>query len=408
MYDTDEERSPVSTEPIPISPPPPDAPPEGPAAEAADLSRNAVDASGRVDGRRGGWRPIAAAAVVAAVVSVGITVPMTRALLPPDEAPAPSSSVSPESGTAVLPGPDATGALPVQTIAARILPSVARVDVAGPIGEGSGSAVVFRADGYLLTNNHVVSSARRVDVQLPDGEMYEAQVVGTDPTIDLAVLRIDVSGLPVPQFATEAPPVGAPVVAVGSPFGFDSTVTAGVVSQIGRQVNPPGGGSLLDTIQTDAAINPGNSGGPLVDDHARVIGLNTAIISPSGSNDGIGFAVPITSVVPAAEQLIDQGFIERAQLGVSIESVGPDIAELYGLPSNGAVVRDVVPSSSADQAGLRRGDIITAVDGQPLESAVDLTARVRALEPGDQIRLTVVRGDEEREVTATLGATPRE
>ncbi len=393
MYDTDGERSPVSTEPLPVSPPPSsDAPTEE-----------------RETGRRGGWKPIAAAAVVAAVVSAGITVPITQALIPDGaSSPAPSSAVSPDSGSPVLPGPDATGALPVSTVAARILPSVARVDVAGPIGGGSGSAVVFRADGYLLTNNHVVSGARQVDVQLPDGELHQAEVVGTDPTIDLAVLKIDASGLPVPQFATELPPVGATVVAVGSPFGFDSTVTAGVVSQVGRQVNPPGGASLLDTIQTDAAINPGNSGGPLVDDHARVIGLNTVIITSTGANDGIGFAVPITSVVPTAEQLIDQGFVERAQLGVSIESIGPDIADLYGLPSNGAVVRDVAPGSSADQAGLRRGDIITAVDGQPLESAADLTARVRALEPGNQVRLTVARGGEEREVTATLGAAPRE
>jgi serine protease Do len=346
--------------------------------------------------------------VVSAVVASGVTVPLTLALRPaPSPAPAVATPLQPSSAAAALPAASATGALSVEQIADRILPSVARVDVTGPIGAGSASAVVFRKDGYLVTNNHVVEGARQVDVQLENGQTHRAQVVGTDPTTDLAVLKIDATDLPVPAFATQLPHVGATVVAVGSPFGFDSTVTAGVISQLGRRVDVPNGNQLFDTIQTDAAINPGNSGGPLVDDHARVIGLNTAIFSPSGSNDGIGFAIPITSIAPVAEEIIQRGFVERAQLGVSIGEIDPDVAELYGLPRNGAVVRDVAPGSGADQAGIRRGDIITAVNGKPLESASDLTLQIRTLKPGDQVRLTITRNGNEREVTAVLGTAPR-
>ncbi|MGH8909139.1 MAG: S1C family serine protease [Egibacteraceae bacterium] len=374
--------APAGTQPLPVPPPifePPSPPPPPPKP-------------------RGGWRPLAAAALVAAVVAAGITVPLTQALLQgagADAPPVPAAS-SPSQPASAPAG--AAGALSVEEVADRILPSVAQVNVAGPGGQGAGSAVVFREDGYLLTNNHVVAGARQVSVQLRDGQTHPAQVVGTDPVTDLAVLRIDVGGLPVPEFATQPPRIGASVVAVGSPFGFDSTVTAGVVSQLGRQVGALNGSALLDSIQTDAAINPGNSGGPLVDDHARVIGLNTAIISPSGANDGIGFAIPITSAVPVAQQLIEQGFVEHAQLGVEVEA----------FPAGGALVRAVVPGSGADRAGIRPGDIITAANGEPLDSSLDLTAQILTLRPGDEVRLTIVRdGQQEREVTATLGTRPR-
>jgi S1-C subfamily serine protease len=196
------------------------------------------------------------------------------------------------------------------------------------------------------------------------------------------------------------------VVAVGSPFGFDSTVTAGVVSAVNRQFDTPEV-TLLDTIQTDAAINPGNSGGPLVDDQARVIGLNTAIYSPSGSNDGIGFAVPSAQAVPLANQLIDQGFVARPLLGVSTQDVDPDVAELYNLPADGAVVREVVPGGAAAEAGVQRGDVITAINGEPVASSTDLAARIRGFQPGEEIRLAILRNGEQRELTATLGTAPR-
>jgi putative serine protease PepD len=388
MYEPDEHHASVKTQPLPPrfeGPPPPAAQPPKP---------------------RGGWRPIAAAALVAAVVSAGITVPLTQALTPNEpSAFTPSSPSQPDTGAPARAA--ANGALSVEEIASRIVPAVGRVDVVSRIGQNAGSAVVFRRDGYLLTNNHVVAGARQVEVQMPDGQTYDAQVVGADPTIDLAVLKIDVGNLPVPEFATQPPRIGATVVAVGSPFGLDGTVTAGVVSQLGRQIDAPDGEVLLDTIQTDAAINFGNSGGPLVDDHARVIGLNTAIVSPSGANDGIGFAIPITTAVPVAQQLIEQGFVERAQLGVSIQPVPPVVSEQFGLPESGALVSDVTPGSAADRAGLQRGDVITEVNGEPLETSIDLTAQIRALKPGDEVRLTIMRDGREREVTATLGTAPR-
>lgn len=374
--------------------PPPTAPP--PASENGSPGR----------GRgRGGWRPIAVAALVAAVVSAGVTVPLTSAI---DQRPAPgpvagAEQPAREGGTL----PEAAGAaLSVEEIARRILPSVAQVDVAGRFEEGSGSAVIFRQDGYLLTNAHVVSGAQQVQVTLPDGSKRDARVVGDDPTSDLAVLKIDATDLPVPEFAKELPKVGETVVAVGSPFGFDATVTAGVVSAVGRQLETPNG-VLLETIQTDAAINPGNSGGPLVDDQARVVGLNTAIFSPSGTNNGIGFAIPVTNVLPFAQEIIEKGFVEHAQLGVSVQDIEPDLADLYGLPKSGALVREVVPGSGAAQAGLQRGDIVTAAGDQKIDSAGDLQARIRGLKPGDKVTLKVVRDGNEREVSATLGAAPR-
>ena len=357
---------------------------------------------------RSRWRPVAAAALVAAVVSAGVTVPLTLYVNDTlDDAAAPTiPATTTGDAPAAAPAPPGT-TLSVQEVASRILPTVARVDVAGRGGEGSASAVIFRRDGYLLTNNHVVQGGRQVQVQLPDGSTHDADIVGTDPSSDLAVLRIDVDGLPVPEFADELPPVGASAVAIGSPFGFDSTVTAGVVSQVNRRLDT-GTGLLLETIQTDAAINPGNSGGPLVDDRARVIGLNTAIFSPSGANDGIGFAIPSASIVPLAQQLIDQGFVERAFLGVSTQDVDPDIAELYNLPAAGAIVRDVVPGSAAEAAGIQRGDLITALNSEPVESSTDLAAGIAALRPGDEVTLTVVSDRREREVTATLGTAPRQ
>ncbi len=346
------------------------------------------------------------AALVAVVVSVGVTVPLTRAI---DQRQAPATVTGTEQPAREGGSrPKAAGsALSVEEIANRVLPSVARVDVTGRFQQGSGSAVIFRQDGYLLTNAHVVDGAQQVQVTLPNGAKQDAKVIGVDPTSDLAVVKIDATDLPVPEFAKEVPRVGATVVAVGSPFGFDATVTAGVVSALGRRLDEPNGNVLTETIQTDAAINPGNSGGPLVDDHARVVGINTAIFSPSGTNNGIGFAIPITNVVPFAEEIIDKGFVEHAQLGVSVQDIDPDIADLYRLPKSGALVRQVTPDGGAGKAGLQRGDIITAVNGEKIDTASDLQARIRALKPNATVKLKVLRDGNEREVTATLGAAPR-
>ncbi|HVM13110.1 MAG TPA: trypsin-like peptidase domain-containing protein [Egibacteraceae bacterium] len=389
MYSADE--SPVADSRRLVLPAPPGSRPSSP-------DRDPEPAGPR------GWRSVAAAALVAAVVSAGVTVPVVRAMVPESAAPLAPATTTDDDERAPAPPGEASS---VAAVAEAVLPSVARVDVAGMRGPGSGSAVIFREDGYLLTNNHVVADVQQVRVTLPDGTPRDAEVVGTDPGSDLAVLRIeDAEGLPVPAFAESAPRVGETTIAIGSPFGLEGTVTAGVVSALNRNVTTPGA-PLVDLIQTDAAINPGNSGGPLVNDRGEVIGINTAIISQSGGNVGLGFAIPVATVLPIAEQLVEQGFVEHAQLGIRGQDVDPAVAELYGLQvTEGAVVVDVEPGSPAEEAGLSRGDIITAIDGEEVDSMAVLVGQIRRYSPGDEVELTVIRGTEERTIEVELGAAP--
>jgi S1-C subfamily serine protease len=201
--------------------------------------------------------------------------------------------------------------------------------------------------------------------------------------------------------------VGELAVAIGSPFGLEGSVTSGVVSALNRTV--PGERALVNMIQTDAAINPGNSGGALTNGSGEIIGINSAILSPSGANDGIGFAIPITTALPIADQLIDNGFAEHAQLGIQGQDVDPEAAELYGLGADsGALVVLVADGSAADDAGLERGDIITAIDGEEVTSMSDLAGQISAHRPGDVVELTVVSDGEGQTVEVTLGTAPRE
>jgi S1-C subfamily serine protease len=300
----------------------------------------------------------------------------------------------------------------VAAIARQVGPSVARVDTQTQLGAGSGSAVVLARDGVLVTNAHVVADATRVTVTLPDGQRLPAEVVGADATADLAVLRVDVDELPVPVWADadSTPAIGDPVVAIGSPFGLDGSVTAGIVSALGRTMTPARGPALVDLIQTDAAINPGNSGGALVDRAGRIVGVNTAIATSGGGSEGVGFAIPAPIATDVAEQLITDGVVQRAEIGVAGQTVDADIAALYGLPvSAGAVIVDVRPGGPADEAGLTTGDIITAIEDEPVRSIAELAGRVQQRRPGDEVTLTVARTDaEEREVTVTLVAAEAE
>jgi len=298
-----------------------------------------------------------------------------------------------EDAPAVLDAPS-----PVPEIARTVLPSVAQVEV----GPGSGSAVIYRADGYLVTNNHVVAESNgNVQVILADGRRRDAEVVGTAPFTDLAVLRIDEEGLPAATFSPDVPEIGSTAVAVGSPFGLDATVTAGVISATDRDLQG-GGESLGGLIQTDAAINPGNSGGALADDHGRVIGINTAILSGSGTNSGVGFAVPATSVTAVADQLIETGEVRPGFLGINGQDVSSEAAEAFGVPE-GAVIVEIVPGSAADDAGLQAEDVIVALDDEPIDSMVGLSSRVLVRQPGDQVTVRFVRDGQEQEVTVTLG-----
>jgi putative serine protease PepD len=356
---------------------------------------------------RGAFRSLAATALVAAVVSAGVAVPVTLAVTGGTEVEV--AAADPAATPVARPAP-AGEALSVAEVAEAVAPSVARVDVASARGQGSGSAVVYRADGYLLTNDHVVAGAEEVAVTLPDGSRLRAEVVGGDAQTDLAVLKVDPAdlpggALPAAAFAGSAPRIGETAVAIGSPFELDGSVTAGIVSGLGRSIP---GTPLADLIQTDAPINPGNSGGALVNDRGEVIGINTAILpaSPtSRGNIGIGFAIPVTTATHLADQLISDGFIRHAQLGVQGQDVDPRVAELYGLGAReGALLVKVAPGTAADAAGLLRGDIVTAVDGEPVAAMTELAAQIRRRSPGDAMTLTVVRAGEEREVEATLGA----
>ena len=368
-------------------------------------------------GSRGGGVAVLVAAVVAAFVATLVAAPLAffagrqaasavaADVAPPAAPAAPATAAAREHDIAADSTRPASG--DVAAVAEAVSPSVVKIDVASGFAQGSGSGVIIRADGYVVTNAHVVQDARQVSVTLPSGDVVDAEVVGADPSTDLAVVRIETDAdLPAARISTETPRVGELAVAIGAPFGLEGSVTSGVVSALGRTL--PGQAPLVDMIQTDAAINPGNSGGALANGRGEVIGINTAILSPSRSNDGVGFAIPMSQAMPIAQQLIEQGFVEHAQLGVSGQDVDPQVAELYDLTTReGAVVVEVLPGSAADEAGLQRGDIITAVDGDPVGSVVELAGRVRTHRPGDEIELTVVRDGREQRLTATLDAAPQ-
>ena len=367
-------------------------------------------------------RTVLVAALVSALVSAGVTAPIVASIVEQatDNEPPPQtqqvSNGDPDTGAdtgeddqaAADSGSDrgeaASGA--VARVSEDVSPSVVFIRVAGAAGEGSGSGVILREDGYILTNSHVVADATAVRVTLPDAGELDAEVVGADPSSDLAVIKVEAEDLPVADFADAAPRVGDLAVAIGSPFGLEGSVTSGIVSAVNRNL---GGGDalLVDLIQTDAAINPGNSGGALVNGDSEVIGINTAIIGQA--NAGVGFAIPIQSALPIAEQLIDKGFVEHAQLGIQGQDIDPQTAELYRLgAAAGALVVEVAEGSAAEEAGLERGDIITAIDDEKVSSMAQLAGRIRAYSPGDEVTLTVMRDGEEETIDVTLGAAPRQ
>jgi len=265
-------------------------------------------------------------------------------------------------------------------------------------GGATGSGFVIDDQGHVLTNQHVVDNAQSVTVRFPDGDEVGAKVVGADASSDVAVLELDSvpSGvMPLELGNSESLEIGDLVVAIGSPFGLEGTVTSGIVSALHRELTAPDGFTIDGAIQTDAAINPGNSGGPLLDGQGRVIGINSQIASASGGNEGIGYAVPIESAKKVADALIAGRTIERPFLGVRLAD-----------GDNGAQIAEVTNGSPADEAGLKQGDVITKVDGKQAGSADDVRRAVAEREPGDKLELTVRRDGETKTVTATLGKRP--
>jgi len=272
-------------------------------------------------------------------------------------------------------------------------------------GVSAGSGVIVDAEeGWVLTNHHVVENAERVVVTLRDGRELEAELRGSDPETDIALLRVDARGLTDIPFAdSDALKVGDLVVAIGNPFGLGQTVTSGIVSALGR--SGIGAGRYEDFIQTDAPINPGNSGGALVNTKGELVGINTAILAPAGGNVGIGFAVPANMARAVMDQLIRYGEVRRGRIGVAIQDLNPELARGLGVPaSEGAVISAVEPGSPAERAGLEPGMVITAVDGTPIDGARALSNAIGLKERGDEVTLTVLDGERRRTLTLTLGA----
>jgi serine protease Do len=269
---------------------------------------------------------------------------------------------------------------------------------------GLGSGVVVRADGFILTNNHVVEEADEVKVGFADGsDEYVAKVVGTDPKTDIAVLKIDAGKrqlTPIEFGDSTKVEVGNLVLAIGNPFGVGQTVTMGIVSAVGRGV---GIADYEDFLQTDASINPGNSGGALVDTAGKLVGVNTAIISPTGANLGIGFAVPVNLARGIMDSIIEKGKVVRGYLGVMIQPITPDLAKALELPGeSGALVGDVQDDSPADKAGLKAGDVITTIDGTKVDDARHLRLMVAQMPPGKKIAIVALRDGKEKTFEATL------
>jgi S1-C subfamily serine protease len=292
-------------------------------------------------------------------------------------------------------------------------------------GTATGSGFLIDDQGHVLTNAHVVEGAERVDVQFSeDGESQQAEVVGSDPSSDLALLHVDDTqgATPLPLGDSSKAEVGDPVVAIGNPFGLDRTVTSGIVSALQRQIQAPNGFSISDVIQTDAAVNPGNSGGPLLDASGQVIGINSQIASQGGGNEGVAFAVPIATASDVVSQILEDGSVERAYLGITGGDITAEIAQALDLPvDQGVLVEQVFPGGPADSAGIKGatgqgtvagesfpvgGDIITRLDGEEITGMDEVISAVNEHQAGDELTLTVISDGNEHEVTVKLGDRP--
>jgi len=291
----------------------------------------------------------------------------------------------------------------VSDIYRQVSPGVVFIAATSAQGQGSGSGWVYGADGTIVTNDHVVEGATKVSVRFTEnGDPIDAKVLGTDPSTDVAVLKIDPSkvegGVKPLQLADSGQlEPGQPAIAIGSPFGLQGTVTSGIVSALGREIQAPNGFTISGVIQTDAAINPGNSGGPLLDAEGRVIGINSQIATNgANANSGVGFAVPIDTVKTVVPQLKSEGSIDRAWLGVSTSDAAP---------RDGALVQDVT-GAPAQRGGLQPGDLILSFDGRTIATASDLGQAVLTRKPGDTVEVVVQRDESRETLDVTLGTRP--
>jgi len=380
----------TQTVPLVAPPPPPPPPPRRP------------------------WRAVVVTAVVTGVVAVAGTVAVQAALddRPDDAGPAQEQAAPEERAPETAPPVTADGTAPDwEAVAEAVRPSVVAIAVRGPAGGSEGSGVVLDTDGRIITNDHVVAGGGRIMVTLVDGRVYEAEVVGTDPTTDVAVIALTdpPDDLVAAAFGdSDEVAVGEPVMAVGNPLGLDSTATTGIVSAVDRPVSTgsPGRGEpvVTNAIQVDAAINPGNSGGPLFDASGRVVGITSSILTTSRSSGsiGLGFAIPANLALRVATELVEDGAAAHAFLGVRLADGTARTAD--GTVRLGAVVVEATAGGPAADAGLRTDDVVVAIDDEPVSGAESLTAQVRERTPGDEVTLTVVRGGETRTVDVVLGS----
>jgi serine protease Do len=286
-------------------------------------------------------------------------------------------------------------------LAKAVKPAVVNVTGRRDTGRAGGSGFVINADGYIVTNNHVVEDANAVVVKLSDGRELSANIVGRDPKTDLALLKVDAKNLPVIGLGDSAAlQVGEPVMAIGNPFGLEQTVTTGIVSGTGRVL---GAGPYDDFVQTDASINPGNSGGPLINARGQVVGINSIIFSRTGGSVGIGFAIPVNLAKNVFDQLASNGRVERGWLGVAIQELTPALVKSLGLSDrHGALVSDVTPDSPAAAAGIKQGDVIVGVAGHPVARSSDLPSAIANLPPGRPVALSVLRDGKTISLNVTI------
>jgi putative serine protease PepD len=324
----------------------------------------------------------------------------------------PAAAPAAQRATTAEPAASSQSQSSIASVVESVLPSVVEVKIEGtgdanpfpgipaPTVQGLGSGWLFDDSGHVVTNQHVVDGAEKVTVAFQDGTEVSARVVGSDASTDVAVLELeDVpdSATPLELGSTSALELGDALVAIGSPLGLQGTVTAGIVSGLGRDIEAPDGFTIDGAVQTDAALNHGNSGGPLLDLDGRVVGMNAQIASDTGANSGIGYAIPVETVRSIAQQLISSGKVEHAYLGVSIEDADGD---------TGARIAEVRPETPAAEAGLQVGDVVTEVDGESIESGDELRLAVEAHKPGDSLELTVQRDGDTKTVTVELGSRP--
>jgi S1-C subfamily serine protease len=295
----------------------------------------------------------------------------------------------------------------------KVQPSIVTVFAernAGRVGtsQGVGSGVIYRADGIILTNHHVVADATRVEVALADGSRIAGRVAATDPDTDLAVVRVDRTGLPAATFQNALPEVGSLAIVLGSPLGFEKTVTAGIVSGLHRSI--PGSATetraLVDLIQTDAAISPGNSGGAMVDGSGRVLGISVAYVPPQQGAVAVGFAIPAATATRAADELLEHGHARHAYLGLQPAALSPDTARGLQVSGGGVLVYALAPQGPAAQAGIRPGDVLTAIGGQKITSVEGLFAALRQHDPGERVAISYVRDGDTHTTHAQITDRP--